>query len=192
MSDCFQRALVAREHRCLGFRLRPLAIGHLFTLYEIGSPFVAQEETPVTAQDVAAAVYICTHRPGAGSRSLDGWSARCAAWLLGWMCSRRNLQAECDALSEYLREGCESPAVKCDPRIAGARCGTPLPWQLLAMLWSTFGSLDLRGAMDMRVSWANALLAAHAEATGRVELWGPDDQSFVDWCAEQDRIAAAN
>jgi hypothetical protein len=169
-----------------------LCIGHLFTLYAIDSPFLAAHETPVTAHDLAAAVYVCAHPPRAGTRILDGLSARAAAWVLGWICSRRNLQAECDAFAEYLRDGCDSPGVKHDPRVSGSgTCGTPLPWQLLAMLWSTFG-IDAERAESMTVLRANALLAAHGEATGRLQLWTPDDQSFVDWCQEQDRISMAN
>ena len=58
MADEFYKACIPDPVHVLGFKLRPLSLGHIIILHRIDSPFVSGKEFDLS--DLASAVLICS------------------------------------------------------------------------------------------------------------------------------------
>jgi hypothetical protein len=88
------------EHRVCGLRMRPLSVGHAFTLEAIASPFYHGQMG--SEAELRLAAWICSRAPLA-MPNMDGW--RCRLWKLRNM----NFAAEVSKWKTYVADYCAPP-----------------------------------------------------------------------------------
>lgn len=192
--DCafFDRALRPVEYRCLGLRLRPLTLGHVFLLFRFQSPFVAGGDTP-TRGDLVLAAFICALPWRESEKKLSSFWL---AWFMRYwgFCARKlDFENECDGFNHYLGESLTGPKVKTNPLDSQpeARFATPWPFMVLARLAREF-HMSRDAAMDIPLIEATALFTANAELNGATHFVTPRDQEFLDLCRELDKAKGHN
>jgi hypothetical protein len=95
-------AFLNADHRVCGLRLRPLSIGHAFTLEAIGSPFYHGQKGDLDQLQLAA--WICSRPPLA---PIHARGFRFALWQR--TASRFDLETEAARWSVYVGDYCSPP-----------------------------------------------------------------------------------
>lgn len=181
----------------MGLRLDPLCVGHLFILADLGSPLVVETGEPITATDIALAALVCAQSPSESKRDLRRWWFRWFAGLVGILSIRRDLQSECNAFSEYMRESTDHPQIKRTRSIFTAAqedesdSVVPMHWQLLVLLMTHFG-MSWRDAMNFPVREAQLLWLTKRDLEHGVNFWGGADEAFERACREADAAMERN
>lgn len=163
---------------CLGIRLQPLSLGHLFALNEADSPYLADRSA--TKAELALACLVCAEPSASASKVIGSrwiWLALAFIWFRHW-----DWQAESDKFTGYLNAGREWPRVREYPASNGD--GAPQHWSALASFISAGFSHD--EAMTLPIAHLNRLVAAGAHDKGIVKLWTDRDQEFWDACHAED------
>jgi hypothetical protein len=88
------------EHRVCGLRMRPLSVGHAFTLEAIASPFYHGQMG--SEAELRLAAWICSRAPLA-MPNMDGW--RCRLWKLRNM----DFATEVSKWKTYVADYCAPP-----------------------------------------------------------------------------------
>lgn len=184
-------AFGSRDPAIFGFRVRPLTLGHIRLLDELG--------LKIDTTDFGEAATVCClcSQPFAESRRDLG--AFWFGWLLRFRIRRvsrkADLPAELKAFREWAEYNLGGPTAK---RRGGEPKGVlaaPIYFNLAATLMGAFG-MSVEDSEKMPIKTARQLLAAHYEASGSVELWTEREYKFEAWCKEADSrgrsLAGAN
>lgn len=171
------------SHQCLGLKLAPLTVGHLFLLLEINSPFVTGKRE--TFEDFLLAVFACSCRHDKSKANLRKWWAPLFFRMWGYLNRRRNFAEELLSFHDYLTEQMAVPTYK--KREGASASSAPIPYQLLAALMTEFGMSESE-AMDMEVKHVHCLCAANAEMRGHVDTQSEDFKELWAYAEEQDRM----
>src|ERR1051325_382117 len=123
------------NHVCLGLRLEQLALGHLFLLADVSSPFL--QGGVVSVVDLSNAVFICSQHWRKADRDLRRWWFPFFARLWGVRCRKMDLNAEQEKFAVYFREETDFPLAKQDQH-AAREYGSPWWWRLLAIMMADF------------------------------------------------------
>ena len=162
----------------------PLTLGHIFLLAECGSPLLYGG--PILPGDVALASVICSQEHKESRKDLGSWWIPLLMRFWGKF-SRRDWDAEADLLTSWFEEHAAQPAVV---RKGSSGKETAAPWWVnrtanaMTILGMTYDE-----ALSVPLKIVSQLVIASAEAEGRVECWTDRQQSFWDYCAEQDALA---
>lgn len=168
----------------LGFKLRPLTLGHQMLLLSQRFPLL-DEDTPLTLKDLFAAVYLCSVPWRQARASLGAWWL--PAYFAFWEWRTRGMDRPMELL--LFREWFESQIRNADFRMStsgaqggqGARaCGAPAPYVRLLFLVTVL-RMAPEEAMDLPVITASALYAAWLDWDGRAQLVTAADRDF--WAA---------
>lgn len=194
MDSAFSIALQAsqgRRHVCLGLRLRPLTVGHLFVLAENGNAFPDHPEA-AKDYDLITAVLVCAQRHRPARSFVYSWVAPlfCAFWGAIWAFVRRGREVvgaeDFAGFAAYLEEQLIRPEPESPPG-GPQEVRAPLAWRLYAMLMADF-HLSPKEAMDFPVAQALCLWATEADRRGVSNLASERVINFRRW-AEQQEIA---
>ncbi len=187
MQQIFQNLFRSQIHSCLGARLEPLTLGHIFLLRGFNSPYILGGA--VSIDHFLLAVFICCQRPAQATIALNKWWLPLVIRL--WVRRRRKkylsqLKAQAAAFDAYFEQGTEQARLKFDLRRETKDAQTPWEIRLLAWLMHKF-HLSEAEALSMSLVKVNALWIALAEIEGKVELWSDQDQDFWEFARAMDR-----
>lgn len=195
MDQAFTNAIRAQKARfvCLGVRLQPLTVGHLFVLLEHGNAYPDRAGL-ADASDLITAVLICSQRSARRARRMvEGRLAPLGVWIWGKLCgkaiSKEGLQTAAVEFGKYLEEQLRTP----EPEEWGGPKGelkAPLCWRLLSMLMADFG-LSRKEALKTNVQWALVMWATEADRRGSCKLASGRQIQFRAWAAEMEKIRRA-
>jgi hypothetical protein len=116
----FVEAFAHREHRVLGFRLRPYSFWHRMQLEYSGSPFATGGS--VTRAHLENAVAICRTQFGSFARPLPFRWARRPFW---------NIQREVEKFTAYVKDYTTTPRIEADTSSGMVECREPDVDQIL-------------------------------------------------------------
>ena len=145
-------AFLNAEHAVCGLRMRPLSLGHAFTLEAVGSPFYRGERG--TEAQLRMAAWICA-RPALVLPNMDTW--RCRLWKRG----KLDFVAECTKWQTYVADYCAGPQMWSRQQKAGEARGEP------SKIPSTINTVVrlMRLGMSEQQAWATPIgMAAWYEA----------------------------
>jgi hypothetical protein len=95
-------AFLNANHTVYGLRLRPLSLGHAFTLEAIGSPFYTGELGD--ASQLRLAAWICSRKPLA---PFDATGIRFRLW--SWLAGKMDFDTEAARWAVYVADFCAPP-----------------------------------------------------------------------------------
>lgn len=180
------RAIRAEQARivCLGVRLRPLTVGHLFVLLEHDN---AYPDHPERAEwpDLLEAILVCSQTHRRAGRMLASGFAPTGMKLWGFLTRKKSWRAESCVFLHWLREQLGTPAQ--DDLGVGGELRAPLCWRLLAMLMADF-RFSRAQALKTPVAFALCLWATEADRRGTGKLASERQVIFRNWVQEQERI----
>lgn len=192
MDPTFRKAIRAEQARivCLGVKLRPITLGHLFLLHEEGNAFpehAKEAEWP----DLVQAVLVCSQRSASSARRMIyGRLAWLWAVVWGW-CNRKTTRSRLKrtevyaAFCDYLGEQLGRPEPDdLSPGGAG-ELRAPMCWRLLAMLMADFG-LSRKEALKTPVAFALTLWATEADRRGVSKLASERQIGFRAWVRQME------
>lgn len=201
MDQVFQSAIRARKARivCLGARLRPLTVGHLFVLHELGNAY-PENEAHAQWEDVVTAVLVCSQKTAKKARRMLH-SCFSSIGLALWGIMNREPDREAferrkvieKALFEsWLRHQLKTPQRDALSFGSGAaeEQRVPLCWRLLAMLMADFG-MTREKALQQEVSFALVLWATEADRRGVCKLASERQIRFRSWVERMERARLA-
>lgn len=189
MDPIFHSAIEPEVRFCLGLRLQPLTVGHLWLLYSIHSAF---PDYPQNAglKDLIVAVAVCSQRSHEQARRMlkSHFAKRCM-WLWGWFNRKKPLPEEIEVFGAFLAEQLGTPQQ--DDCGRGGELRVPLCWRLVAMLMADFG-MSFEAAQKTRVAFAMTLWAVEADRRGVNKLASDRQINFRAWAAEMERSRLSN
>lgn len=187
MADIITRGSGAPEFLVLGLRLRPLSVGHLWLLNDIGSPLLSGKQQ--SFRDVLVAVFICSQDASESQKNLGAWWMPLLVKLWMFKCRKLDIVAEANTFSNYLGYWLEGPETKDVEGHESSSYGSPYVHRLIASCSSGL-NMTPADALVMPVRTINFLLAALGEMRGTVKLWSQADQEFWEYAEEMDRKLA--
>jgi len=173
--------------RVLLFNLQPLTVGQLFTLHQIGSPFVGEKDE-ATLDDLALAVVACSVTP----KSFNSISRR--FWfpmflrIWGRLCSHLDWNKEAKRFVDYISENLDFAAIKAsDDQKKTRKVFAPITYRLLLSLLR-FGH-DEKSVLEMSVWEASRRWLVIMEESERVEL-REDDIDLIErlYCKSKEEV----
>ncbi len=185
MDEAFKLMLEPRRHRCLGARLEPLTVGHIFLLRRLESPFISQQ--PITAVRLFEAVFVCCQSHQKAEVNMQRWWAGLVLWCWGRLHRKTDMNAEAEKFEVYLTENFSVARIKPQKNRSTTEAGAPWELRILIALMFQFHWSE-ETALDCPLVKANALLAAHAEARGDLELWTDRERDFWEFARQQDQL----
>lgn len=192
MDVAFSNAVRADSARtvCLGVRLQPLTVGHLFLLLEHENAYPDRSDEAGFA-DVVDAVTVCWQPHKRSRQLLNSPFAGAFLLLWGFFVRKRPLKKEKAIFDCYLREHLPVPQPDKTPPHVGGENSVPLCWRLATLLMADFG-LSWEEAIDTPVARALVLWATDADRRGTHKLATERQIVFRRWAAEQEmeRLAA--
>lgn len=162
----------------LGYRLRPLTLGHLEFLDELGIDTFGDW----SLNEMLIMVVVLTQSAEESRRDIHRWWFVPTFWLLGWLNRKTDIAKEAEKLAEYLRQQVSGPCVMGRP---GSKKRTytssPIHINLLASALSRL-HLSLAEARTLTVRQAKQLVCAAAEAAGEADIASEGMLNFADRC----------
>lgn len=173
-------ALFPAQAISLGLPLEPFSIGHYAILHREKSPFVTGAF--VDYEDLFKAVWICADRATRQQR---------LTWLKQWAWLRRaekmNWEKELAAFRVYFTAGTKEPLVR--PLGNGRIPGTPWLMRLKNFLVQQRSKTE-SDALDFPYALAVWEYLSYCEGEGGCEIRNREEIDFLEYCKEQDRLAA--
>lgn len=195
MDSAFLNAARPPVHLCLGRRLEPLTIGHLFLLAKYAPAFLEEKATSLQLfSQLIPAVFVCSHPQDKAERIIKRWTApHKAAWwalkfrfhveLRRWALRKMDLTLPVAVMDEvqrfdgYLRDSMTPPAANTKPSLS-APLNSPIHWILVGALMSET-RLDLLAVKYWTVVEAQCFLASVAERRGELELMSSEHMDAI-------------
>lgn len=118
---------------------------------------------------------------------MQRWWAGMVLWLWGRSHRKTDLAAESKRFELYLNENFSIARVKPQKNRSMKEAGAPWDLRILIALMSEFHWTEEK-ALACPLIKANAMLAAHAEARGDLELWTDRDRDFFEFARQQDQL----
>lgn len=168
-----------------GFRLRPLALGHLALLADIGVEFDGGIDSSILT------AFVCSVSHTDASANLRAWwSKPLLRWVAYRAGKRLRMEQELAAFKAWLEFQLSGPSAKyrTAPKATTTPRGSiaaPLHLNLLAGALATL-HLTEAAALAMPVKRIRQLLCAHHESEGRIELWTEQEYAFEEMCKQAD------
>lgn len=173
------------ELTCLGLRLKPLSLGHVFLLLEHESPYLSNQ--PVTCADLMLAAFICSDRYDESINNLKSSWRKFVFWLLSKR--RWDWQHEQIVFETYLMTGLSLPEVRTSE--ANQTISAPWPYILLAKLMSEF-SLTHNEVMTLSLAHLNRIQIAHSMRKGELKTWTEENQGLWEYARQEDSKKGLN
>jgi hypothetical protein len=176
---------------CLGLGLSPLSLGHVFLLYEFGSPFITGGQ--VGPMDIVLSAFICAEPYDRSIKNLRSplrkaffrlMLFRFFVWRRRWDWAK-----EIAAFKGYFEEGFSVPKVK-HPLESGPSIEAPLPYVILAGALSEL-SMSHAEAMNLPLAHLNRLQLTLSAAKGRVDFESDSDRELWEAAKKNDQEAIA-
>jgi hypothetical protein len=104
----YLKAVIPRQARVLGQRLRPLTLGHVMVLTRYGSPFVTGERQPQFG-DLCFAVWVCKRNWKELLRGISDLSFKKEVLFLRWFAKLRNKGKAILVFIQYLTQAMQQP-----------------------------------------------------------------------------------
>ena len=159
----------------LGYRLRPLTLGHLELLDELGIETFG--DWSLTEMLVLVVVLTQDHRQS--RRDIRKWWFPPMFALIGFLNRKADLRKEAAKLDEYLRTQTVGPTTLQPITKKRGSCAAPIHVNLMASCLSRL-HLSLDETRDLTVRKAKHLIYAAAEAAGEVEIASSNMLSFAE------------
>lgn len=181
MSADFYAAQIPEPRWCLGFKLRPLSLGHLIILRRLGNTFICGGE--LGFEELATAVLVCANTyeealayvdDPALSRFMSKWYRRLSGRdrILTRLGLQKPLpvdfQEESRTFGKYLREGQEGPTYTYDVGNS-KQLDCPTEGALMVAIWRTF-HLSESEVLNMSFSLCKWRYAIARAMDGKVDL----------------------
>jgi len=141
-------------------------------LGQVNSPFLNGERGSI--EDLSVAVLICSQPWRESQRTLRKWWLPLYVWIWKHIaCRKIDIRKEKNAFLEYLDGGLWFPDAN-EHVGKGRELKSPGLFRLIAKMCSEF-NLTPDAALDMPMSFANALYAAADDLAGKIDLYGGSD-----------------
>lgn len=170
---------------CLGLGLSPLSLGHVFLLFEFGSPFITGG--PVGPADVVLSAFICAEPYDKSLKNLRSPLRKIFFKIMLWR--KWHWSKEIAAFKDYFEEGFSVPKVK-HPLESGPSIDAPLPYVILAGALSEL-SMTHSEAMNLPLAHLNRLQLTLSAAKGRVDFESDSDRELWEAAKKNDQEAVA-
>lgn len=159
--------------KVLGVRLVPYTIGHALILQRLGSPYVFGGE--IKPNDLAEAVIVCSQSPFDSIKTIKSPFKNLLLILWGFKISKMDLVEESKIFRAWIDAQSTAPEVLME---SGSRKRLAIPWpERLLIALSSLG-IDGNDGIEMPIGDAERLVLAHAEMSGKVDLWSDDFESM--------------
>jgi hypothetical protein len=174
MQAAFERALSPPVTACLGFRLRPLTVGHVLLIERACPDMLSGKD--VKPSSLFATVLICSQPWREAEKSLGMRWLRLFAFLWGYRVRKLKFADEIDRLTRYLRDSMTPPEYMVQED--GKRMNSPWSIRLVANLMGEL-NMSLDAALEVPISLAHGLLIARLDAKTDIELWSDEQEQFL-------------
>lgn len=172
----------------LGLRLRPLQLGHIFALENLG---LTRDLRPniTTAAELLLAIFFCSQDHDKSRAMLPRVTCRIFLRLWAWKNRKADLLAALGQFEHYLADHLAVPKTKIiyGQKEKPREFASPWQWRLLAGLMQEL-HIDEQSALALPIWRAHRLWCAVADAKGTVNFWTDADQELFDY---RDKMEAA-
>lgn len=166
---------------CLGLRLEPLTLGHVFLLREYGVDIFE----PKDFADMLLSVFVCSHPHRESRRNLRKWWLKPYLVFWGWRVRKLKFEAEAKAFAEYVNTNATHPEVLFSE--GTKECASPLVFRLAAIA-TRMHNQGWADAQDIPIRTLIAIQTAGSEMRGELQVWGERHEEFFQWAKEQDEL----
>lgn len=167
-------AFLNAKHSVYGLRMRPLSLGHAFTLEVIGSPFYSGQLGD--ASQLRLAAWICSRDPLA---SFDAAGTRFRLW--SWIAGKMDFETEAAKWAVYVADYCAPPQFW-SKQIKDKQEPSKIPPSILTVVRLMGLGMREQKAWETPVGAASWYEAAHYES---------ESGSRLDIVTDSDRLAIA-
>ncbi len=171
-------------HRVLGLGMRPLTIGHLLLLLEVGSPYPDQAELADEGA-MATAALICSQPHRSARKLIYSRFATIGTKLWGWLQRKCDLAREERVFLSYLVSQLARPESESISMGTKDDMRVPAGWRLLSMLMSDF-RMSFDQALNTEVRFALTLWAVESDRRGIERIASERRLAFHKWVREQE------
>lgn len=180
-----EHELGTRSPCFFGLRVKPITLGHLRLLHELGIEIGGND-----SGDAILTAFVLTQHHERSRRDVLKWWVRPLLRFIGYRYGRRiGTATDAQEFNEWLGFQLSGPSAKVRVESGKAkprgRLSAPLHFNLIAGCLGYLG-MNQQEAESTPVRYARQLLSAFHESGGNVELWTDEEYAFEAACKRMD------